>query len=182
MPFLFSREAHMPRFLFLVEPNFGRFSNNRMSFAEALGIAAYTKRSLYMPHFRSCDDAPGPSSLWNLSFCGATLGIDVYDDFLSDARVAELCPEHERIYIWAEGHTNVYLRGSETPIGEDSIGWRGVELEKQEVLSRTVLFIGNSLSTFSIAALWRYVGRNLSHHIPLFPEGPNPPPMTSFFS
>ena len=123
------RQPGAPQHLFLVEPNFGRFSNNRMSFAEAMGVAAFSERSLYIPPFRSCGGgAQGPAAIWDLAHMSKTLGAQVHEDALSDADVAALCPEGERMYVWVDGFTKNFLNGAATPsVDQDRTTWRGLE-------------------------------------------------------
>ena len=114
------------RYLFLVEPNYGAFSNNRISMAEAMGIARHAERALYVPPFRSCGHGAGLSVLWNLTRMGATLETAVHEDTLTNEEVSGLCGVNERLYVWVEGFTKTYLDGAPTPTsGQTEVLWRG---------------------------------------------------------
>ena len=113
----------LSRYLFLAEPNFGRFSNNRLSFSEAMGISRLAGRTLYIPPFKACNDE-GPASLWNLTQMSDVLGSPVVEDRLSNSQLASLCGASERIYVWTDGFTKVVVPG--TPEGQHETSWRGL--------------------------------------------------------
>ena len=109
-------------YLILREPDYGRYSNNRMQFAEALGVALFSDRTLIVKNYRQCD--VGHSRLYNLGLMGEKTVPIIEDDGGMD--LVSLCG-NTGVYLWYDSITKDYI--DEPPLGKHVEEWRGISWE-----------------------------------------------------
>ena len=85
------------------EMRFGRYSNQRMSVADAAGLASFTGRSLLLPRCQACTG--GVSETFDLEKMSAGLGVAVAED--AGAALPPECTADSSVLIYLDSYTKV---------------------------------------------------------------------------
>ena len=113
------------KYLILQSPDYGRYSNNKMTFSEAAGIAAFTGRTLIAPPYRQCESGQTPSKLYNLGAMAAGSarwpGVQVVED--SNINLPALCGDSV-MYVWYNSITRDLVPN---PGLAKELEWRGIK-------------------------------------------------------
>lgn len=124
------------KYLILQSPDYGRYSNNKMTFSEAAGVAAVTGRTLIAPQYKTCEGGQGPSRLYNLGAMAAGsaahAGVRVIED--SGLDLPTLCGD-STLYVWYNSITRDLVPN---PGYVKTLDWRGVTWPVAQVIDLPV--------------------------------------------
>ena len=126
------------KILIVTEPDYGRFTNNKIGVMEALGLAMHTNRSLILPPFPKCD--VGPKDLWNLGAIAHTTGVTVLQD-RTNMDLSALCGGNGTL-VWYSSIVGWEVKSPPEGARGTRV-WRGVTWDVRE--SQTLPFDASTI-------------------------------------